>query len=38
MTEAFDDPRISDPSTYTELHDDDTCNKIVNYFHDTINF
>lgn len=24
ITDAFDDPRISEPSTYTELHDDDT--------------
>jgi len=25
ITVALDDPRISDPSTYTELHDDVTC-------------
>lgn len=27
ITVALDDPRISDPSTYTELHDDVTCTE-----------
>lgn len=28
IMDAFDDPLASDPSTYTELHDEDTCNQF----------